>query len=473
MKKLKQKAGQIQSQNQKMFLKPKMLKALEILSLSLDQLQDQINTELIENPMLELAEPEYTQNDIEEIVNSENDAVQKTLDEYEQLSEILDSYNEYSIQNSFGEKYDKSSVFEKVIEAKIDKKQEFCSQLYKLYLTDDELEFAVDFIDEADEYGFLAENFTMEQFIENYNIKLVRAEEIHQQILHFQPAGITAKNIEECLLSQVYPTDKTELLRNIIQNDFNELLHRRYKKIANKYKITEEKILQLIKIISQLDPKPGLRIRNEKNNYVSPDITLKKIGNAYEIVHNNQSLPKVRLSRYYRSIIKQVHQDEKMLTYFQDRLNAARHLMKMLHSRGKTLEKVMRSIINHQHDYFYNNSGVLKPLVYATIASELEVTPSTISRTVSNKYVDTPFGVKCLKDYFTTIATKNDDSQLSRRNLENKIQKIIDLEDKSKPLTDLEIFAIMQKKGVAISRRLIAKYRDEKGILNSFNRKIK
>jgi RNA polymerase sigma-54 factor len=187
---------------------------------------------------------------------------------------------------------------------------------------------------------------------------------------------------------------------------------------------------------------------------------------------NDFSFPKIRMSRRYKEILKQVKKNKEAVDYVRGKINSAKFLIKSVYLRSRTLERVTKAIMNNQTEFFYENNGVLKPLTYSVIAEELQVNESTISRVVRQKYADTPFGIMCLKDFFTSKAGKdNNYNSVSRHSVETKIKRMIDSENKQKPLSDQDIADELKKEGINVSRRVVAKYRKFKGILNSHLRR--
>ena len=470
-------------QTQSMVLKPKMLQSLKMLTMPLMELETQLKIEMIQNPMLEVVDFENDQLDENEIKSNEtvekseeknevDEELKKTLEEAEQLSEILDSYNELYRENVGKQPKQERFEMEDYIPSKKNSKQEFLNQLDDLDLSEDEYDFAYDLIESCNVYGFLEKDFIFYDAALEYEISEARADAIHEQILHFEPAGITATTIEECLLAQVVQTPRNDLLLKLIAEDFDDLIHKRYKKIAKKHSTTENNILFWKEQISHLDPKPGLRVIDNNDKFIVPDVIIKKIDNKYEIIVNDFSFPRIRISRSYKKILEKVRNEKESLAYVREKVNSARFLIKSIYLRSRTLERVTESIIRNQSDFFYNKNGVLKPLTYSVIAEELQVNESTISRVVRRKYADTPFGIMCLKDFFTSKAGKNESFEaVSRQSVEQKIIAMIEREDKSCPLSDNDIADEMKKTGIVVSRRVVAKYRKAKGILNSHLRR--
>jgi len=475
-----------QKQTQNLMLKPKMLQSLEMLTMPMLELEIFLKHELETNPMMELQDQrdeeeekdkDFDKKNKEEIDKTEiklddEPELSRTLDDTKELSEILDTWNdqfeEYSYKSSSPEK----ANFDQFIKPNEDKISEFFDQLDEINLIDNEYDFCYDLIDSANAHGFLPVGFDIYSFAEEYEISEERSDELHKFILHFDPQGITSRNIEECLIVQLDDDKKNNLLINLIKQDFDNLIHKRYKKIAANYNVTFNTIIAWKEQISQLDPKPGLRLLQNQQDYIMPDVIIKKIGEDYEIIINDYYFPKIQMSRRYKSILKDVRSDKKAVDYVRGKINSAKFLIKSIYLRNKTLKRVVKAIIKYQHDFFYEEGGALKPLTYSVIAGELQVNESTISRVVRTKYADTPFGIMCLKDFFTSKAGKDlNYDAVSRQSVEVKVKKYIEAEDILNPLSDQEIADMLQEEGIKVSRRVVAKYRKSLGILNSHLRR--
>ncbi|MCF7858671.1 MAG: RNA polymerase factor sigma-54 [Candidatus Cloacimonetes bacterium] len=478
MKKIRQTLVQKQTQN--LLLKPKMLQSLEMLAMPMMQLETHLKQEMITNPMLEipdLDDDENSSDDDEKITDqldedirseTEDEELKKTLEETKELSEILDSYSEY-FQGSSNKLPSSEGVnFDQMIKEADDKKEEYIYQIEKLNLTKEEFEFAYEIFDSVDAHGFLLPEFDLLKTAEEYGVEPEKANDIHQKLLHLNPKGITASNIQECLLAQLEEGPHKEKLELLILNHFNDLIHKRYKNIASSFGTTVNTVLNWKKQISLLDPKPGLRLLTNHSNYIVPDVIIKRIGNEYEVIVNDYSFPKIRLSRRYKTMLQSVKKDKETLDYVRSKINSAKFLIKSVYLRGRTLERVTKSILHHQPDFFYGDKRILRPLTYSEIAEELQVNESTISRVVRVKYADTPYGIMCLKDFFTSKAGKDDNyNSVSRHNVEHKLVRMIEGEEDTNPLSDKDIAEKLSEMGINVSRRVVAKYRKAKGILNS------
>lgn len=473
-------------QKQELALKPKMLQSLKMLALPALELEVYIKQELINNPLLELRDEKDEEdlgelpadNNVKEsetaLENPQSDEEHgQTLAEAKELTDTLDQWNEFHQDGGFSSSDIDEEHTEHLVRYEEDGKFKFLEQLYPLNLTADEFEFASDLVENCDPYGFLPKDFNLAALAAEYELSEEEAETVHQLVMSLPPQGITARNITECLLAQLTP-EQTEnrILVGLVSDQFDNLIHRRYQKIASHFGVSEDVILAARDQVSHLDPKPGLRILAATNNYIFPDVTIKKIEDDFIVVINDMITPNIIISPRYRRMISRGFRDKETMQFVRDKINSARFLIKSIYMRMRTLERVTLSIIKHQYDFFYNGSGVMVPLTYAVIAQDLGVSESTISRVVKHKYAETPYGIFCLKDFFTSTAGKDDNYEsVSRQRVKSQILRLIENEDKDNPLSDQELVEKLRNEGLTISRRIIAKYRDEMGILNSRLRK--
>ncbi|MCF7911996.1 MAG: RNA polymerase factor sigma-54 [Candidatus Cloacimonetes bacterium] len=480
-----------QKQTQTLLIKPKMLQSLEILAAPIIELETFLIQELQKNPMLELVEdnPEDEREEANETEvedkpedseeNEELSEMQELIEETRELSKVLDSWQEYNSEQQNKLRNDADIGFEKRYESNLhmisqsNDTDRYLEQLEDYDFEEQELEYVEELIESANAHGYLPEELDIYELAEEYDINYERADEIHKIILQLHPKGITARNIAECLQSQLDPEDENyEIIFQILGEDFDDLIHKRYRKISVKYGVMERTVLTLKESISHLDPKPGLRILPSNPDYVTPDVIIKKIGDRFEIISNDYSFPHVHLSRNHLNVLNMVKEDRKALEYVREKINAAKFIMRSIYLRGRTLEGVVRAIIKHQPDFFYEENGTLRPLTYSVIANELGVNESTISRVVRSKYAETPFGMMCLKDFFTSKAGKDENyNSVSRHSVEARIAEYIDNEDPQNPISDLDLAEKLHDEGMTVSRRVVAKYRKRMGILNSHLRR--
>lgn len=470
-------------QKQELALKPKMLQSLKMLALPILELESYIKQELESNPLLELRDekdeedlvdgqyeqaPPESNTPIEDVDSV--DELTEAVAEARQLTDILDQWNEYHSSNeSFRGESETDQNSDAMIRYEGDAKEEFLEQLYPQDLPDNEIEFITDLVDCCDVYGFLTPDFPLIETAASYDISARRAEELHQEVLQLSPKGITARDISECLMAQLTPLQKENpIICSMVTEQFENLIHRRFQKIASHFNVSEDTVMVYRDQIAKLDPKPGLRILSSNASYVYPDVTLKIIDGEYVVVINDHITPNIIISPRYRKMINRGYFDKETTSYVRERINSAKFLIKSIYMRMRTLEQVSLSIIKHQKDFFYNGSGVMQPLTYSAIAQDLGKSESTISRVVKHKYAETPYGIFAFKDFFTSTAGRDDNYEnISRQQVKGCIIRLVEAEDKHKPLSDQDLVEHLKEDGMNISRRIIAKYRDELGILNS------
>lgn len=470
-------------QKQELALKPKMLQSLKMLALPILELESYIKQELETNPLLELRD-EKDEEDLEDAPYEQSapesntpledvdspEAQNETVAEARELTEILDQWNDYhSGSGDYSRSEAEGDHGESLIRYEGNSKETYLEQLYPLNLPENEVDFITELVDSCDVYGFLPEKYNIEAIARRFQINSVRAGELHQLVMNLSPQGITARNISECLMAQLSEQQKeNRIICGMVCEQFENLIHRRYQKIASFFNVSEETIMAAREQISKLDPKPGLRILQNNAAYVYPDVTLKIIDGEYVVIINDHITPNIIISPRYRKMINRGFFDKETTSFVRERINSAKFLIKSIYMRMRTLEQVSLSIVKHQYDFFYNGSGIMQPLTYSVIAQDLGKSESTISRVVKHKYAETPYGIFAFKDFFTSTAGRDDNYEnISRQKVKSCILRLVENENKRKPLSDQDLVERLKAEGLNVSRRIIAKYRDELGILNS------
>ncbi|MEA1973776.1 MAG: RNA polymerase sigma-54 factor, partial [Candidatus Cloacimonadota bacterium] len=369
--------GISQKQTQNLKLKPKMLQSLNMLAMPVLDLDVYLKKELIENPMLEVDDPN---NDIEDSpdkqekdeveegeIDSEDVELQETIEEAQELSEALDHWDD---MNYTGREHVKSKEndFEpkKLMRSVTKKLDDYINNFYDLDLTNDQKDFGYDLIDSIDSYGFLHPELDIYKLAEEYDFDNEQADFVHNIILNLTPKGITSRSITECLLCQIpeeYSKDRT--LKKMIEIHFDDLIHRKKKQIVSKLKISEMEFIEYRNIISKFDPKPGLRILQDDSDYVVPDLIVRKFDNQFVVMTNDKYFPKIVLSKSYKNIVSKIKKDRTATTFVRNKINSAKFLVKSMYMRGRTLKRVMYSIIEHQKNFFYEDEQIMVPLVYS------------------------------------------------------------------------------------------------------------
>jgi RNA polymerase sigma-54 factor len=289
----------------------------------------------------------------------------------------------------------------------------------------------------------------------------------------FDPPGVGARDLRECLLIQARPLDPpAPLAVRILEEAFDLFLTGKLDKVARKLKVPRDEVEKASRLIASLEPKPGRPLVGQETRYVVPDIFVFKVGDDYSIVLNDDGFPRLRISPFYQ---RQLHAEvphQVAKDYIQEKMRGALWLMKSIHQRQRTIYKVTRSILNFQREFFDKGIDYLKPLVLKDVAADVEMHESTISRVTANKYVHTPRGIFELKYFFNSGIPHGSDS-IASESVKNQILRIIKHEDPKHPVSDKEIVRELAHSKIEIARRTVAKYREAMGIPPSSKRKKK
>ncbi len=294
-----------------------------------------------------------------------------------------------------------------------------------------------------------------------------------KKIQQFDPVGVGSRTLKECLLTQAeFLGCKNPIVEEIINRHMGNLENKNYKAIAAALKIPMDSVIEAVKVIMGFCPRPGSAYGQSEANVVIPDIYIQKAGRDYVILLNENGLPKLKISSYYRDLIaKNGKGADVTKTYVQERLRSARWLIQSIHQRQRTIYKVAKSIVKFQREFFDNGPCFVKPLILRDVALDVEMHESTISRVTSNKYAHTPHGIFELKYFFSPKINTTDSADMSSRSVMEKLRGIYAMEDAAKPLSDQKILEILKSSGIDIARRTITKYREAMGILSASKRK--
>ena len=288
----------------------------------------------------------------------------------------------------------------------------------------------------------------------------------------FEPTGVGAQSLKECLLIQAKALpDRLPLVETLIENHLERLNERYYQKIASELKVTVEEVIAAVSAIKTLDPKPGLQFSSEGIDYVIPDLVVVKTEEGYDVVLNDDGLPNIKISPYYHHLLKNTS-EPKTKDYLKKKHQAAEFLIKSIDKRRETIYKVGKSIVKLQAEFLDHGLSHLKPMVLKDVARDIEMHESTVSRITTNKYIDTAQGIFELKFFFHSgIKSFIGNNDMSSVRVKNMIQEIIKSEDPGKPLTDDEMVEALIKRNAKIARRTVTKYRKELNILPASKRK--
>ena len=486
-------------QRQQLVMTPKLQQALKLLQMPAIELQQMLKQEIMENPLLEEVE-EYEEiveeteqqadasgEDGDGVIPTEapgpvteelpaEEPVEAKTEGGEAGDERVD-WDEYfndgfDIGRAGAEEEHKEEFFEKVPVAKRSFTDQLMGQLR--ILTDDTrmLEIGAYLIGSLDQGGYLT--CDLEEVANTFGAKVEDVDRVLELVQAFDPPGVGARNLQECLLLQLKFRDLGDsIAAAIIRDHFDEFKQKKYVDIARKLHISVQDVQDQCKLISTLDPKPGLEVVAEDPKYVIPDLIVDSIDGKYVVYLNDRNIPRLRVSQHYHDeLMREVRDgDSAAREFINARLKSAKWLIQTIEQRRRTMVKVMECIVRKQRDFFDKGTAFLRPLTLQQVASEINMHESTVSRVTTNKYVQTPRGVFELKFFFSSSLGTQDGGEVSAKSAKDKIRRIIEAETDRTPLSDQKIADMLKKDGLNIARRTVAKYREQLNILPARMRK--
>jgi len=466
---------------QQLVMTPQLQQAIKLLQLSRMELIDLIQQEMEENPILEEGTDIVEEREAERTVESQEQAEsseppeEKGVDQADPTEIDWQTYFEgyhlsSSPMESFEEDDDRPS-HENLLTKRHTLTDHLMWQLGLSRLSNRDRIVAAEIIGNLDENGYL--KASLEELSQSSGVTEEEVEKVLRVVQDFDPAGVAARSPQECLLLQVRQLGmEGSVVETILQNHMAELETRKYPVIAKSLGISLDEVLCAAKIITNLDPRPGSSFNQEEVHYITPDIFVYKIGEDYVVVLNDEGLPNLKISSFYRRALSGSEGlDPQAGEYIQEKMRGALWLIKSIHQRQRTIYKVTQSIVKFQREFFDKGIEYLKPLVLRDVAEDIEMHESTISRVTTNKYVQTPRGLFELKYFFNSgISTTGGDSVASE-SVKSRIKEIIAGENAKKPYSDQKIVDILKKQGIDIARRTVTKYREMLGIGSSTERR--
>lgn len=455
---------------QKLILTPQLQQSIKLLQLPQLELSQTLNQELMENPLLEeiMERESEEKNETLDITSSEEPIQELSEDMEAPLEKIFgfttDEYFEERGSDGrdlgyFTDGIETPSPFERNSK-KMDLYEYLIWQLRLSRTSDSVRQVAEVVMGNLNEDGYL--QASVEEIAKIAGVDIKTAEDAITLIREFDPPGVGAKNLQECLLLQLKPLNlENTLVEKILTDGFVELEKKKYKKLAVKFKVTVNDILTAVKIIEGLEPRPGRNYSREEVIHIIPDVYIEESEGKFIIILNDDGIPKLRLSNYYRKLITNKNalgREEKQ--FLEEKLRSAIWLFKSLDQRKKTIYRVTESILKIQEEFFRKGINYLKPLNLKDIATDLGMHESTISRVTSNKYLQSPQGLLNFRFFFSN-AVHAVNGEVSSATVRSIIKQLISKENLKAPLNDKDIVKILQGKDINIARRTVAKYRDE------------
>ena len=480
--------------SQQLVMTPQLQQAIKLLQLSRMDLIDAVRDELMDNPMLEerseISASEAQVESAADVAKRESLEAAKDVeltDKVDQTKEQIDweSYFEnYSspMPGSGGQRLrdDELPGYEATLTRTDTLFDHLMWQLQVSDLNEQEERVAVALIGNINDDGYLKGLDPNGQSIDADDIlqmisnevdnDLEYVEEVLELVQAFDPPGVGARSLQECLLLQAQLAGLGAIVEDVIRDHLSLLESRNFPAIAKAMEVEMEEIAIAADLITDLEPRPGRPFSTESARYITPDIFIKKQEDGtFKAVLNEDGMPRLKISQFYRNALRQADSSETK-KYVTEKLNSAAFLIRSIQQRQKTIVKVTESIIKFQGAFLERGVEALKPLILKDVADDIEMHESTVSRVTSNKYVHTPQGIFELK-YFFNSSIQGDNGDLASEAVKSKIKGLISKEDPKKPLSDQKIADILKDDGVNIARRTVAKYREAMNILPSSRRK--
>ena len=464
------------SLNQQLIMTPQLQQAIKLLQLSRLELLETITQEMETNPMLEDQHLGDSDGDgsPEQQIDREENVVSEVPEKVREKEDV--DWEAYLSEHQ-------SSWASGPYEAReMPSFEHFTAQRTSLYghlmwqlnmgdYEDDLREISVHIIGNLNDDGYL--KISIEELSQVTGSDEERVMEALHLVQKFDPVGVASRDTQECLLIQArFQNFEGTIVEKIIQDHMDRLENKKYDLIAKSLGIPLQEVISAVSVITSFEPKPGRKYNEEETIYISPDIYVFKVGDEFQILLNEDGLPKLRINSYYREILScKESVAEGTKEYIQDKLKSALWLIKSIHQRQRTIYRVTESIVRFQKDFFERGIAHLKPLVLRDVADDIQMHESTISRVTTNKYVHTPQGVFELKFFFNSAINSMDGESIASESVKEHIKRIVKSEDKLKPFSDQEIADILKKLNINVARRTVAKYRETLGILPSRKRR--
>ncbi len=459
--------------SQTLRMTPQLQQAIKLLQLSRLELEVAVRKEIDENPILEeLAESPGEDASSESSGTDETPQTQQDQDPQKQDEFDWESYLEptYKPMQSAGGGTDEIMNYENLISTTATLYDHLMWQMRNSGFNEEEQVLVGILVSYIDDDGYI--KVPIEQIAIDENVSKEDIESVLPFVQEFDPPGVGARDLKECLLIQAkHIQEDTHDLTALINNHLKDLEKKNYEGIAKTMNRQLEDIIEMTKIIYSMDPKPGRQFMTNETQYVTPDVYVYKVGDDYMVSLNEDGLPRLRISNFYKNVLQGKGAKDTTHEYIQEKLRSAVWLIKSIHQRQRTIYKVTESIVKHQRDFFDRGSSFIKPMILRDIANDIGMHESTVSRVTTSKYVHTPRGIFELKYFFNSGINTDDGDSLASESVKMKIKELVSAEEPKNPLSDQKIVDLLKKDGIQIARRTVAKYRDVLKILPSSKRK--
>jgi RNA polymerase sigma-54 factor len=476
---------QVQRLSQQLVMTPQLQQAIKLLQLSRIELEEMISQELQENPTLEETpagepdlQPVKPEEDLPERVEqpepsrelSADDRI-GTMDWQDYLDTHSNSLHGSLTAEAGGDDEEGPPSWENTLTKKTSLEDHLVWQLRMSRMSEREEQIGQYIVGNLAENGYLA--LPLEDVCQATGATPEEVEAVLKKIQFFDPPGVAARDLRECLLVQLENLGLSDsLAATIVRDHLAQLEGKRFEKLARELAVTIDDIIAASQLIASLEPRPSRGYDEEEIRTILPDVSVEKIEGEWKIFLNDEGLPRLRVSSYYRKLAgQQGIEEERARQYLQEKVRAATWLIKSIHQRQQTLYRVTESIFKFQREFLERGVSQLRPMVLKDVAEDIGMHESTVSRATANKYVNTPHGLFELKYFFQSGLRSGNGEDVAAESVKDKIRGIISTEDPRKPFSDQHIAQLLSADSIGIARRTVAKYREAMGILPSSRRR--
>ncbi|MCL1809142.1 MAG: RNA polymerase factor sigma-54 [Clostridiales bacterium] len=461
-------------QTQKLVMTPEIILAIKILQFNTQELDAYVQEQLLINPVLEAGKPVETE-------SSENQEVRESPETHDRVSEMSETdwrefikdrgYDDISYRQWEYTKDNKDYTFEHYTSSDITLPEHLLFQLQFVQAKRSCRNMGRYIIESLDENGYMT--LSKDEIARKFGAPAEKVGEVLGIIQGFDPPGVGAADIKECLLIQLGHINRLDQAAISIVNDhLEDLAANRLGHISKELGKSIREIQEIGDLIRRLEPKPGRQFASQTAvRYITPDVLLEKTDVEYVVTINESSTPRLMVSPYYEKLLAESQNDAGLSKYLASRLNSAVWLIKSIEQRKQTIYNVVSAVVKYQKDYFDKGPKHLKTLTLKQIADEVGIHESTVSRSINGKYIQTPRGVFEIKYFFTSGVASSSGESVSSKSIKAFIKEIIESEDPKAPYSDRQMADVLEGEGFKISRRTVAKYRDEINVLSSSKRK--
>ncbi len=461
---------------QRLTLTLQLQQAIKLLQLTRLELANVIQQELAENPVLEeipapsAEEIPVSNLDYNGASDEQGEAGVVQQDHEQDWRKVIEEFGEAGpLPSTIVRRDEELPPMEANLTRKDDLQDHLLWQLKMSSMDEQSQRIAYEIIGDVDSNGYVPED-EAQALADRLRVSPDEVERVLGVVQLFDPLGVAARTLVECLTIQarvLYPGD--DIVMRVIRDHLNDLVGRAVLSLPQKLGVNADEVDEIRMLIAALDPKPGRNFTGDEVQYVTPDVYVLKRGDEYYCSLNEDGLPKLKLSPYYKNLINRPINNETK-DYLKKKVQSAVWFMKSIHQRQSTVLLVAESIVKFQKDFLDNGISHLKPLILRDVADEIGMHECTVSRVTSNKYIHTPQGLYSLKFFFNSRIETSDGEDVASQAVRDRIKQIVEGEDPSKPVSDQQLVELLEKEGIHIARRTVAKYRTQLGILSSSQR---